>query len=596
MIQKQKTEKETEKNKTIPKLVLNNFLENIDTEIPNDLLPYITIVDYNTIMKIYKISYCKLTDSENKIIIFTKNIQYIDFQQQLRLELEYNKENNKLIISEKIKGNKDYVDNKLLSFIQNKNLNKNKTLQFISNTRRIPIKENSYINLDTREVIESSLIFEDQEKYKTESVKFDKLKTALLFQLDIESGLIIDYLNGADIEIPTLQLKFNLFDKIDVVFKELQKNINYDDLSIAIKHLQTIIPNSDALIFLANQIAWHYFNPFDTQHRRINMILCGGQGTGKTSITDIICNLFNSKTNNYSYNKFDNFNVELKGEAVIIFNEYKKKGDSVDLIKRYFESENYLYNDKYAKKIRYPVYAISICSLNVDLAKNRIENLIEEQDNRNYVIEMEVRGVVNTFSYLKNKNNYSIIQTAIIIIALQYRMSINDMEKTIRERTQIMNLEKINFTNFWDYIKNELEKQKNIQINIHNDSDYGIAIQKKLFKKYFLNQKEYLLKKDINFNHILELKITPQLKAGSVVKTIIKENENLLISESIKNSRDNYIITKKLINNINENALYEDAYNNTKININKIDFKELKYKIEKYLIERNKNFINVYDK
>jgi hypothetical protein len=596
LIQKQKTEKETEKNKTIPKLVLNNFLENIDTEIPNDLLPYITIVDYNTIMKIYKISYCKLTDSENKIIIFTKNIQYIDFQQQLRLELEYNKENNKLIISEKIKGNKDYVDNKLLSFIQNKNLNKNKTLQFISNTRRIPIKENSYINLDTREVIESSLIFEDQEKYKTESVKFDKLKTALLFQLDIESGLIIDYLNGADIEIPTLQLKFNLFDKIDVVFKELQKNINYDDLSIAIKHLQTIIPNSDALIFLANQIAWHYFNPFDTQHRRINMILCGGQGTGKTSITDIICNLFNSKTNNYSYNKFDNFNVELKGEAVIIFNEYKKKGDSVDLIKRYFESENYLYNDKYAKKIRYPVYAISICSLNVDLAKNRIENLIEEQDNRNYVIEMEVRGVVNTFSYLKNKNNYSIIQTAIIIIALQYRMSINDMEKTIRERTQIMNLEKINFTNFWDYIKNELEKQKNIQINIHNDSDYGIAIQKKLFKKYFLNQKEYLLKKDINFNHILELKITPQLKAGSVVKTIIKENENLLISESIKNSRDNYIITKKLINNINENALYEDAYNNTKININKIDFKELKYKIEKYLIERNKNFINVYDK
>ena len=150
------------------------------------------------------------------------------------------------------------------------------------------------INLDTREVIESSLIFEDQEKYKTESVKFDKLKTALLFQLDIESGLIIDYLNGADIEIPTLQLKFNLFDKIDVVFKELQKNINYDDLSIAIKHLQTIIPNADALIFLANQIAWHYFNPFDTQHRRINMILCGGQGTGKTSITDIICNLFNS--------------------------------------------------------------------------------------------------------------------------------------------------------------------------------------------------------------------------------------------------------------------------------------------------------------
>lgn len=52
MIQKQKTEKETEKNKTIPKLVLNNFLENIDTEIPNDLLPYITIVDYNTKSKL----------------------------------------------------------------------------------------------------------------------------------------------------------------------------------------------------------------------------------------------------------------------------------------------------------------------------------------------------------------------------------------------------------------------------------------------------------------------------------------------------------------------------------------------------------------
>ena len=582
---------------------LISFLNSKQNAIPNELYDYVkTIKLYdlvvngdkeniskaNIILDIFKISYCTIPNNTNEVIVFMKN------------KPQHNKElfkfKNEIIIEKIVVGNKHCVsENDILLLEQSKELNKSQLLYYISTSRKIPIKENSSYHIDTREPFNSTADYTNSALLKL-SKQFSKHNTELIANANIESGLIIKTTECSDGSLSP-NLKFNYFDKSDVVFKDLLTNSTYDQLTTAINHLQQIIPNTNNLIFIANQTKHHYSAPFDTQHRRINMIFYGGQGTGKNTIINIICDLFNSTKNNYTFSKNNNFNDDLKGTSAVVFNEYKKNSDGGDFIKKYFESEYYDYNAKYKNIIRYPVYAISICSLNPNDKNNKVEDLVESQDNRNFLIEMEQRMTEEedcpfskAFSFLQNKSNYQIIQTSLICIALHHPLSINEMEQITRETTQKTNIEKINFYDLWNLLIEILETENEV------------AIQKKIFQKYFRNNKELLVKNSKNINQLFDLSLKQVSKKSRCRKYIKDTTEGLQASEVGKKLNDCYIFEKELIEKINTDFDNADAVNEltdsnvtAKVNIEKKDVFDLQNKLNDFLNQRKKNFKNVDD-
>jgi len=586
MKKNEKEQQEFERRATILVDVLKKYLLSETLVIPEELRTYIEIIEIpNIIIDIYKITYIKLQKKESwyndKALIFTKHIKH-----QQQLDYDYSKD---LIPIEKVIGSIDYIDDTLLLHTKNKRLNEHSFLRLISQTRYVPIKKDCYIDIDTREsILESTLLAADKDDYKDFKI-FDKNKVSYVYSADIPSGLIIRYKDEAD--KPSLLLKFNLFDKRDVIFKGLKINFIASEINTTIQHLQTIIPNINDLIFLSNLVKHHYFDPFEKTHRRLHIILYGGQGTGKTLLTGRIANLFNSKVVNFRYSKNDNFiYIELKGAAFVVMNEYKKTSESANFIKRISDTDIITINDKHEKKYDYPFYAMFISCCNPS-HKNPISNLVEERDNRNYPIEMDINGVDTTFKYIAD--NTQLVQTTLFYIALKYKLEIVEMGRLTQQRTQTINLETINFIGFWDYLLSELEKQSDTQLNISNADDYSVAISNDVFKKYISNQKEYLLKRDENFKYILQLQ--NKLKTNtSAVKTIIKEKDNFLISEPIKSSRC-YTITKGLANVINMKNFEDIEYNTQQITITKKEFLSLQNELDKFLVKRKKNFEYQYN-
>jgi hypothetical protein len=373
------------------------------------------------------------------------------------------------------------------------------------------------------------------------------------------------------------------------VFKDLDINFKLENINNAIEHLQRIIINSNDLIFLCNQVMHHYYDPFDTQHRRIFIILYGGHRTGKTTTTKIIADLFNSATYNVSFNTIKDFNKQLQGTAFISFNEYDKTKESGDHIKRYSDADMITINEKNIKMYDHPHFAMYM-GCNNPSEKKPITNLIETRDNRNFLIEMDITDE-KALTYLNNIKNYQIIQTAIILIALKYTLQLNEMSKLTEKRTSIMNIEKINFTTFWYYLKNEIEKQEQHKDIINNEeTQKSIAISVGIFNKYFKNQKMFLLDNDKNFSKILNIKQS-QITTGSANKNIIKENDSTYVATTSNRARC-YFITKELIDNINENvAIFDDTDNNNiKLDFDKSELLDIKKKLNEFLNERKKNF------
>jgi hypothetical protein len=589
-IQKDKRIKKEQQTQTINIDLLNDFLTKNTTEtttnIPKELKPFATLINIdNVIVDLYQITYFTLKNNSYKILIFTKDIT------NKQLELEYttnNDYNEKFNTLDKLKkGNINYVDNNLLELIKDDILSNNERLKLIASTRTLPIKEFDYVDIDTRERFDDCSLIMVNEKKEKELKKLNTTRAKILYDAKIPSGIIIKVNRIA--KEPTIKLKFNMFDKSDVVFKSLDTNFTIDAINTAIQYLQKIIINSNDLIFLCNQVAHHYSNPFDTQHRRIFIILYGGHRTGKTTTTKIIADLFNSNTYNVSFNTIKDFNKQLQGTAFISFNEYDKTKESGDHIKRYSDADMITINEKNMKMYEHPHFAMYM-GCNNPSEKRPITNLIETRDNRNFLIEMDNTDE-NALTYLNNTKNYKTIQTAMIIIALKHALSLNIMSKLTERRTGIMNLEKIDFIGFWNYLKKEIEKQettKNILTN--EETTKYIAISIGIFKKYFKNQTIPLLENDANFKNIINLKET-QIGQRTTNKNIIKENENGYTTTTTNRARC-YIITQTLTNNINENiAILENIDNtNIKLNFNKNELTTIKQKLNNYINQRKLNF------
>ena len=590
-IQKQKRAKELQQIQTINIDLLNEFLESnkkeITTKIPNDLEPFISLINTNNVVvDLYQITYYTLKENSNKILIFTKHIS------NKALELEYFNENyynEKYNTLDKLaKGNIDYVDADILSLLQDDILSSNEKLKLIASTRTLPIKEYDYVDIDTRERFEDCSLIMVNDKQEKELKKLNTTRAKILYSAIIPSGLIIKVNRIA--REPTIKLKFNMFDKMDVVFKDLDIKFNIMDINVAIHHLQSIIINSNDLIFLCNQVAHHYFDPFDTQHRRIFIILYGGHRTGKTTTTKVIADLFNSATYNVSFNTIKDFNKQLQGTAFISFNEYDKTKESGDHIKRYSDADMITINEKNIKMYDHPHFAMYM-GCNNPSDKRPITNLIETRDNRNYLIEMDITDE-KALSYLNNVRNYKTIQTAIILIALKHTLQLNEMSKLTERRTNIMNLEKIDFISFWHYLKKEIEKQEPQKNMLSEEKPQkSIALSVGLFNKYFKNQKIFLLEHDMNFKNILNIQQT-QIGARTTNKNIIKENEGSYFT-TITNRARCYFITKEHIDSINENiSILEDIDNtNIKLNFDKSELLDLKKKLTDFLNKRKNNFI-----
>ena len=593
MIQKEKRNKEKHQNETIPIEILNEFLDSNLLDIPKELIPFTTLIDYpNTLLDLYKITYYTIKDTSdiaNKVLIFTRNIIKLN-EKGFNINEDFDKNYHKLELLKR--WNIDIVNMEILEHLRDKQLLENESLKLIAKYRLVPMDKDNYIHLDTLEHYvntSNNLIYEKDKKEKS---ALEKVRVPAIYNAKIPSGISIIYNKNIN-----FLLKFNVFDKKNIIFKDLDTSFKVEDINIAIQHLQRIIINANDLIFLCNQVKYHYDNPFDKQHRRICIGLYGGQATGKTTTTTIIADLFNSeKTNNINFDLIKQFNKELQGTAFICLNEYKKTDESGRFIKRYSDSNTITINEKNIKMYEHPMYAMFMfCNNPSD--KIPITTLTETRDNRNYLIEMEVSNADDTLDYLNNIINYRTIQTAMILIALEYPLELNEMKRLTAQRTQTMNLEKIDFNEFWSYLKEQLDLQYD-PLDIHEEHQKTILISTQLFKKYFLNQREFLLKNEPNFEKIIELKQpkSPYTKT-SAVKKIIKSDKDALYSVfDIKGSTRGYIISKELIKDIKDISIFED----TKGSDRKIIFYEknifnskggLHNKLITYLNKRKKNFI-----
>jgi len=426
-------------------------------------------------------------------------------------------------------------------------------------------------------------------------IKFiDKAGADVIYRSDKIAGIQI-----AD-DYDLIKIEYNMFDKKDVIFRDIKISITLQELNETIGHLQKIISNSNDLQFLADMIMLHYFNPFESDHRRSNIIFHGGQNTGKTTITNIICDLFNAtgKLTNWQYNKKDNFNKELKGATIIVQNEYKKTDDSANFIKQYSGGDTIEINAKNEPKFIHPFYAMFMCCVNPS-AKNPITNLIEEKDNRNYLIEMDNNKELLSAQYLKN--NYQLVHTALICLGVKNRNILNIMElpHTLGDRTRIktqaLNLEKYNFYEFINYVIEEFEVSK--KQRTYEDKQHSIAIHKRVFNKYFTNQKDYLTKTNDKVLPILELEMINNISTTSATKQVIKEIKEppfYEISDIRSSVRNVYILLQESINILRDISILDDDNNSRRsfLFTGKDYFNLINNELKLYLLERKKYFKN----
>ena len=583
--------------KNIPTEILNKYLKSDSTELPKELMPFANIVDIsvaeqsydkkenkyieniidgNNIIDIYKITHLILQKQNdwntNKAIIFTKN----EKQKELDFEENYN------IITKNI-GNINYVTQELLTLINNKLINENKFLKCVANTRQLPIQKKAVINIDARK-IQGGDLFALMEKDDKLIKEFCRKEIEIVYDINIPSGLIIHLIDKKDANIPTFQLQFNLFDKADIKFKKLKINATLKQINEAIKYLQKIIINYDDLKFFANITKEHYFNCFDPIHRRIQTTFSGGTGTGKTMMCLIFADLFNTpkEAQKFNFDTDGKFNEILKNTACVIQDEYEPTKDAKRHTKRICSSETINIEEKYLNKISYPCYIQFIANTN-----EITEKLVEKKDNRNYIIKMEidefVEGAKEAFNYLYNKNNWKTIQTTLIYIALQNPIPITDLGTITRLKTTAINIDKIDFSSIWSDIKEQIE------IN------GKIAIHKKIFTKYFINNKALLEEKDKkNFKKIFNIKMGFANKNSDFN---IIEYDYKTYTYSINTIEKGYnksviIIEKEHIKDINNNIAFDDIdkINENSFEINQKQFVNLQNKIATFLKEKEKNY------
>ena len=174
-IQKDKRAKEIIQNKTIPIEKLNNFLENNSSIIPDELIPFTTLLDYpNTLLDLYKITHYTIKNSTsivNKVLIFTEKC--------FNIEEVFNKKYHTLEILKR--WNINIVNSEILEYLRDKQLLKNEALRLITKYRLVPIEKNNYIHLDTLEHFDNISINLINENDKREKSILEKARVPFIY-------------------------------------------------------------------------------------------------------------------------------------------------------------------------------------------------------------------------------------------------------------------------------------------------------------------------------------------------------------------------------------------------------------------------------
>jgi hypothetical protein len=163
------------------------------------------------------------------------------------------------------------------------------------------------------------------------------------------------------------------------------------------------------------------------------------------------------------------------------------------------------------------------------------------------------------------------------------------MDLTTLQKTQLLNLDKMNFIEFWNEVTNATDT--------HGNTLSKFSVSEALHKKFIFNQRDLLLKSEPNFQALIELR-TKTNKPSIDFKNrleINKQTKEYIFKTHTKGELRRYEYTAEMIENIDISKIGVDA-NNDAITIAEGDFNDLNDKLTQFLEDRKKNFINGNDK